>query len=52
MMSRIGKLLSSVAEFIGRYWPASQDEDKLLEELGAVYGANGEFGDSVSEQRS
>lgn len=37
-MDRIRKALSFVAELISRFWPASKDEAKLLEELGAAYG--------------
>ncbi len=35
-MNGIRKAPSSVAEFIGRFWPTSKDEEDLLEELGAV----------------
>ncbi len=40
-MNGIRKVLSSVAEFIGRFWPTSKDEEELLEELGAVYDGDG-----------
>ncbi len=32
-MARIGKVLSSVAEFIGRFWPMGKDEEAVLREL-------------------
>ncbi len=41
MLDRIGKALSSVAQFIGRFWPMSRNEDTLLEELGRSHARGG-----------
>lgn len=51
-MSSIRRILSSVAEFIGRFWPMSEDEDRLLEEPGAVYDGDGASGEGAIADES
>lgn len=41
MLDRIGNALSSVAQFIGRFWPMSKNEATLLEELGRSHAGDG-----------
>ena len=50
MVKSIGKLLSSVAEFIGRFWPVGQSEEDILDEQRRRYGT-GEPDDSAEGDR-